>query len=125
MPQHTTPVHAARHQAPYYERKVEMALDTAALNDLRGYVKKRVGYLQYRVGTTYTKVQISDVQILSSGVVRVQASIVPNGAVTINRVELYNNAGQLWAHQDVSVSLDQYQTGVLYWFDFTIKEASE
>lgn len=102
-----------------------MALDTAALNDLRSYVKRRVGFLQYRVGTTYTKVQISDVQILSSGVVRVQASIVPNGAVTINRVELYNNASELWAHQDVSITLDQGQTGVLYWFDFTLREGSE
>ncbi len=123
MPRHTTPAPVAHYQAPYYERKVEdMALDTAALNDIRGYVKKRVGYLQYRVGTTYTKAPITDAQILSSGVVRVQASIVP-GAVTINRVELYNNAGELWAHQDVSITLDQEQTGVLYWFDFTIREA--
>lgn len=99
-----------------------MALDTAALTDIRSYVKNRVGYLRYRVGTTYTKVPISDVQILTSGVVRVQASIAP-GAVTINRVELFSNAGELWAHQTVSISFDQIQGGVLFWFDFNIREA--
>lgn len=102
-----------------------MALDTAALSDLRSYVKRRVGFLKYRVGTSYTKVPISDVQILPSGVVRIQASIVPSNAVTINRVELYSNASELWAHQDVSITLDQGQTGVLYWFDFTLREGSE
>lgn len=102
-----------------------MALATAALKDLRGYVKRRVGFLKYRVGSSYTSVQISDVQILSSGVVRVQASIVPNAGATVDRVELYNTAGELWAYQDVNITFDQGQTGVLYWFDFTVKEASE
>lgn len=99
-----------------------MALDTAALTDLRNYIKKRVGYLRYRVGTTYYKVAITDAQVLSSGVVRIQATIVPNSPITMNRVELYNNNGDLWAHQDINISIDQGQTGVLYWFDFTVEE---
>lgn len=102
-----------------------MALTNAALNDMRNYIKRRVGYLRYRVGSTYTSVQISDVRVLPSGVVRVQASIVPSGAATVNRVELYNTANELWATQDVNITLDQAQTGVLYWFDFTVREATE
>lgn len=99
-----------------------MALDKAAFTDMRNYIKKRIGYLKYRVGTTYHKVSITDILILPNGVVRVQATIVPGIPNTINRIELYNNAGELWAHQDVSISIDQGQTGVLYWFDFSIEE---
>lgn len=102
-----------------------MALDNAAFTDLRSYIKRRIGFLKYRVGTTYYRTPITDAQILQSGVVRVQAQIVPNGSVTINRVELYNNNNDLWAHQDVSITIDQGQTGVLYWFDFTLREGTE
>lgn len=99
-----------------------MALDTAAFADLRNYIKKRVGYLQYRVGSSYSKAQITDAQVLNNGTVRIQATIVPRDPITINRVELYNNNGDLWAHQDINISIDHGQTGVLYWFDFTIEE---
>lgn len=98
-----------------------MALAKAALTDIRNYVKKRCGYVKYRVGSAYHQVPITDVQMLSDGVVRVQVSIVP-GPSTINRIELYNNNGELWAYQDVSITFSNVQTGVLYWFDFTIKE---
>lgn len=101
-----------------------MALDSAALRDLRAYVRKRVSYIRYRVGSTYYKVPVSDAEILTSGIVRIAASIVPGSAVTINRVELYNNNGDLWAHQDCSITIDNNQTGVLYWFEFTIKEGT-
>lgn len=101
-----------------------MALDNAAFTDLRNYIKHRVGYLQYRIDTEMYKVPITDVQVLADGTVRIQALISPGMAGTINRVELYNNNGDIWAHQDVNVSLNQGQMGVLYWFDFTIKEGS-
>lgn len=99
-----------------------MALDTAAFTDLRNYVKRRAGRLRYRVGSTFYTVPITDATVLPSGVVRVQASIVPSGSVTINRVELLNNNNDLWAHQDVSITIEAGQTGVLYWFDFSIRE---
>lgn len=100
-----------------------MALDTAALTDLRIFIKHRAGYLQYRAGGVVNKVPITDAQILADGVVRIQAMISPS-ASKIDRVELYNNNGDLWAHQDVNITMNQGQMGVLYWFDFSIKEGN-
>ena len=99
-----------------------MALDAAAYTDLRNYIKRRVGHMRYRADGVFTEIQISDVQIRYDGVVRVQAAIVPDGVLTIDRVELYNSASELWAHQDVSITIDREDPAVLYWFDFEIKE---
>lgn len=97
-------------------------LDTAAFTDLRSYVKRRIAYARYRVGSTYYQTGLNDISVLSNGVVRAQLSIIPGGTVTVNRVELYNTDGGLWAHQDVSITISTGQTGILYWFDFTITE---
>jgi hypothetical protein len=97
-------------------------LDPAAFADLRGFIKRRIAYARYRVGSTYYTAKINDIIILGSGIVRVQLSIIPAGTVTINRVELYNSDGERWAHQDVSIIISTGQTGVLYWFDFTVRE---
>lgn len=101
-----------------------MALDTAAFVDLRNFIRRRIGFLRYRTEEAFYKVPISDAQVLSDGTVRVAASIVPDSSVTINRVELYNNNGDLWAHQECNITIDHGQTGILYWFDFTIKEGT-
>lgn len=100
-------------------------LDTAGIRDLRRYIKLRLAYARYRVGSTYTKVWFSDVQILDNGVVRVQL-VINSGAqpITVNRVELYNADGELWAHQKCSITLGAGQTGILFWFDFKITEVS-
>lgn len=97
-------------------------LDPAAFTDLRGYIKRRIAYARYRVGSTYYTASINDITILGTGVVRVQLGIIPAGTVTINRVELFNSDGNLWAHQDVSITISTGQTGVLYWFEFTVTE---
>lgn len=97
-------------------------LDTAAFTDLRGYIKRRIASAKYRVGTTYYTTSLNDITILPNGTVRAQLSIIPGETVTINRVELFNSDGNLWAHQDVSITISTGQTGVLYWFDFTITE---
>ena len=101
-----------------------MALDTAALTDIRNYIKRRVHYAKYKVGSTYYTAPISDIEVLSGGIVRAQLSIVPGGTVTVTWVGLYNSAGELWAHQDVSIIISTGQTGILYWFDFTVKEGT-
>jgi len=97
-------------------------LDTAAFTDLRGYIKRRIAGAKYRVGSTYYNTNLNDITILPNGTVRAQLSIIPGGTVTINRVELFNSDGNLWAHQDVSITISTGQTGVLYWFDFTVTE---
>ena len=100
-------------------------LDTAGLADYRDFTKKRIAYARYRVGSTYTKVYLSSVTILSNGVVRAQLNINSGGSsMTVNRVELWNSAGELFAHEDVSITINSGQTGILYWFDFNIKEVA-
>jgi hypothetical protein len=97
-------------------------LDAAAFTDLRGYIKRRIASARYRIGSTYYTTILNDISILQDGTVRSQLSIIPGGTVTINRVELYNSDSNLWAHQDVSITISTGQTGVLYWFDFAVTE---
>ena len=98
-------------------------IDVAGFEDLRRYIKRRVSYARYRVGTTYHQIYLSKVQILANGTVRVQLNINSNGAaMTVNRVELYNTDGQLWAYQDCKIELEAAQTGILFWFEFTLRE---
>lgn len=98
-------------------------IDGAGFEDLRKYIKRRVSYARYRVGSTYHKIYLTKVKILQNGTVRVQVNINADGAaITVNRVELFNTDGQLWAHQDCNIRLEAGQTGILFWFDFTIRE---
>ena len=100
-------------------------LDAAGIADYRSFTKRRIAYARYRVGSTYTKVDLSDVSIRSDGTVRAQLNINSGGAsMTVNRVELYNSAGELFAHEDVSITINTGQTGILYWFDFKIMEVA-
>lgn len=99
-----------------------MAIDSAALTDLRLFVKRRLSYMRYRENNVWKRANIDDAQVLANGIVRIKALIMPAQNTRIDRVELYNNNGDLWAHQDVDIRITYGQTGVLYWFDFTIKE---
>lgn len=97
-------------------------IDPAGFSDLRNYIKRRVTYARYRVGSTYTKTTLSDVSVQPDGTVRAQLVISSATPITVNRVELYNSADQLWAHQDCSISIGAGQSGILFWFDFTVVE---
>ena len=84
-------------------------IDSAGFTDLRNYIKRRVAYAKYRVGNTYIKTDLSDVAVLPNGTVRAQLTISAESTpLTVTRVELYNS--------------DNGQTGILYWFDFTVTE---
>lgn len=99
-------------------------LDSAGFADLRDFIKRRIAYARYRVGSTYYKVFLSDVKIRSDGVVRVQLNINNSGgsAMTVRWVGLYNSNNELWAHEDCFVEVSPAQTGILCWFDFNLKE---
>ena len=97
-------------------------LAAAAFADLRGYIKRRIAFAKYRVGDTYHKTALTDVSILADGTVRAQLSIIPGDTVTVNRVELYNSDSPLWAYQDCNITISTGQTGILYWFDFSVVE---
>ena len=98
-------------------------LDETGFVALRNYIKRRVAYAQYRVGSTWYKTTLSDVTINSEGRVRVQLNVnAEESSIRVNRVELYNTEAQLWAHQDCDLPLKQGQTGIFFWFDFTFRE---
>ena len=100
-------------------------LDAAGIADYRSFTQRRIAYARYRVGSTYTRVPLSSVAVLPDGVVRAQLNINSGGSsMTVNRVELWNSAGELFAHEDVSITINSGQTGILYWFDFNIKEVA-
>lgn len=99
-------------------------LQAAAFQDFRNYIKKRLSYAQYRVGSTWYRAEITDISILSSGIVRVKIDKAASG-VTINRVAVYNKNSEQWAYQDCNIVVGAEQTGFLFWFDFTVTEGSE
>lgn len=101
-------------------------LDAAGFADLRSYLKRRLAYGRYRVGSTWTEVPLSGVEIQSNGVVRARLNINSGGnTITVNRVELYNTDRSLFAHQDCSITVAANQTGILFWFDFNISESED
>ena len=42
--------------------------------------------------------------------------------VTVEKVQLYNYGGKLWAEKAEKIELSQVQEGVLYRFTFSVKE---
>ena len=98
-------------------------LDTAALRDLRGYIKQRITYAKYKADNVFYRAELNDVSINADGTVRAQLSIIPETLpTTITRVELWSSANELWCHKDVRITISSEQTGALYWFDFTVTE---
>jgi len=97
-------------------------LAPAAFSDLRSYIKRRIAFAKYHTDGVATKTNLTDVSILADGTVRAQLSIIPGGTVTVTRVELYNSNGDLWAYQNCSITISTGQTGILYWFDFSVVE---
>jgi hypothetical protein len=98
-------------------------ITSAGLSDLRNYIQRRIGYAKYLVGSSYSKAELSKVEVLATGTVRAQL-VIPgnNSSFTVSRVELYSNAGELWTYTDCNIKFSASQTGILYWFDFTITE---
>jgi hypothetical protein len=101
-------------------------IDTAAFNDLKGYIMRRVSYVRYRIGSTWYSDILNNVAVSSSGTVRMSVTIAPTllQEATVNRVELYNSDNELWAHQDCSIKLTPTSSRALFWFDFMLKEVS-
>lgn len=98
-------------------------IDPYGFADLRNYIKRRLSYARYRIGSTYYQAEINDISVQADNTVRVVLDISPpETGVTVSRIELYNTDSQLWAHQDCRISIGEGQTSILFWFDFTIVE---
>ena len=97
-------------------------IDPYGFADLRNYIKRRLSYARYRVGSTYYTAEINDISVQGDNTVRAVLDISPPVTGTVNRVEIYNTDNQLWAHQDCRITISEGQTSILFWFDFTITE---
>lgn len=97
-------------------------LTAAALTDLREFIKQRIAYAEFRVGSTYYLAAISEIEITEGGVVRVKIPITHPTPATITQVRLYSFFNQVWASKDISVTTNALQTHYLQWFDFNITE---
>ena len=100
-------------------------LSSTAIADIRKYIKRRIAYARYRENSVFYKTNLTDLQILDNGTVRAQLAITPGVAATIDRVELYNTDGQLWAYQNCNITISTEQPNVLYWFDFSVVEQED
>lgn len=98
-------------------------ISRTAYVELRNYIKARIAYAQYRIGSAWYRAEISDVAALADGTVRVKIPIFASGG-TINRVAVYNESGEQWTYRDCTIVTSEEQMGVLFWFDFTVSDIS-
>lgn len=98
-------------------------LTNAAYKDFRNFIKRRVYAAQYRVGSTYYSVSISEIEITGTGIVRVKIPITHGSAGTINQVRLISVENEVWASADVNIVLEAAGTHFLQWFNFAISES--
>ena len=101
-------------------------LTTTAINDFKNFIDNIIAYAKVTVDGVTEKRVIHRRERLKDGRVAVYVSITPqtSGAVTVQRVQLYNKNNELWADKAVNIPLNNVQEGVLYRFvfDFTEKE---
>lgn len=97
-------------------------LKEVALNTLKKCIMENLDYAQYKVGSSYTKVPITSVELNSAGNVDVKVQINPasTGTVTISEVQLYDHSGRLWDSKSEDIQLKAAQEGVLYLFTYTV-----
>lgn len=101
-------------------------LQTAALTGYRNYTKKIVDHARYKIGSTWYTADLSEVKILTSGIVEISFMIeIPSGSGTITQVELYNRTGELWFSKTESLNISDVSEGFLYVVQIEIKEVSE
>ena len=99
-------------------------LAPAFFSDINEYMRMRISYAQYRVGSTWYRVPATGVEtkVMDDGTVRVKVNVNSDIPVNVNRLEIYNTGGQLWRYLDTDISIGVGQSGILFWLDFTVRE---
>lgn len=97
-------------------------LSTTALVDLRNFIKRKIAYAQYKVGSTYYDVPISEIEITSDGIVRVKYQIATGRPCTITGARLISTDGNVWASADINVVIEDSIVQHMQWFDFNVVE---
>ncbi len=99
-------------------------LTAEALEGFKKYTDRTIAYARYKIGGTYTRVEISRRERLKDGRVAVYFPIDAQGQtdVTISEVQLYDTNNDLWAAKEENILVRGVQEGVLYRFTFDFKE---
>lgn len=101
-------------------------LTAQAKEDFKQFIERIISHAVVTVNGKAEKKVIHRRERLSDGRVAVYISITPQlgTAATIQKVQLYNTAGKLWAEKTENISLSNVQEGALYRFvfDFVEKE---
>lgn len=99
-------------------------LKAAAFTDFRNLIKRRLAYAEYRIGSTFHRADISEVEITTDGIVRVKIPVSHGTAGTITQVRLISVTSEVWASKEnLNIVLETAQTHYLQWFDFKITES--
>ena len=103
-----------------------MALLTSnALLGIRNYVKRRVAYAKYKIGSTYYKADIESITVLSSGIVEITFMIeLSGGSGTVTEVQLYDTENQLWLSKSESLNMSDVSEGFYYVIRIDIEEVT-
>ncbi|MDE6907728.1 MAG: hypothetical protein K2P21_06150 [Lachnospiraceae bacterium] len=101
-------------------------LTEQAKEDFRQFLEKSISHAVVTINGEEERKAIHRKERLSDGRVAVYITITPQSDVTtvIQRVQLYNASGKLWAEKEENISIPSVQEGVLYRFifDFVEKE---
>ena len=99
-------------------------LTAQAKEDFKQFIERIISHAVVTVNGKAEKKVIHRRERLSDGRVAVYISITPQlgTAATIQKVQLYNTAGKLWAEKTENISLSNVQEGALYRFVFDFVE---
>lgn len=99
-------------------------LTAQAKEDFKQFIERIIAYAVVTVNGKEEKKVIHRRERLSDDRVAVYISITPQlgTAATIQKVQLYNTAGKLWAEKEEDINLSNVQEGALYRFVFDFVE---
>lgn len=102
-------------------------LTESAIEGFKQYTDRTIAYARYRIGATWYKTPITRRERMANGKVAVYFSIIPQASntVTINRVQLYDTANNVWADKTENITIESVQEGFLYRFTFDLHEEAE
>lgn len=99
-------------------------LDNTFFEDFRQFVKRRIGYAMYKVGSIYYKAAITKVYTDGEGRVAVEfmAGEELTGDIKVTEVQLYNTSGLRWLSKTENIERRSTQESIWYRFTFKITE---
>lgn len=99
-------------------------LTAQAMEDFKVFIDRSIAYAKVTISGKTEEYKIHRRERLKDGRVAVYIQITPQAGktVTVEKVQLFNYGGKLWAEKAEKIELSQVQEGVLYRFTFSVKE---